>query len=227
MHSTNQVLSERPETGQTPQGILRWAYQTFGDKVTIASSFGLEDVMLIDLAAGIFEKPDVFYLDTDLLFHETYQTIAAITARFSLNLRRVSPQLSLDEQAEEYGEELWARDPNRCCSLRKVEPLNRALEGYQAWVTGVRREQSPTRAMAEAVEWDDKHGLVKVNPLVLLSTEDVGNWVRGRDVPYNPLHDVGFPSIGCMPCTRAVKPGEDPRAGRWAGFNKLECGLHT
>lgn len=226
MNLSRQVNSQ-PQTGQSPQDILRWAYETFGDSVTIASSFGLEDVMLIDMASRLYERPDVFYLDTDLLFHETYQTVQAMSERYELNLRRVSPALSLARQAEQWGEELWAQDPNQCCNIRKVEPLSRALVGYKAWITGVRREQSPTRATVEAVEWDDKHGLIKINPLVLVNTGDVWHWVRQHQIPYNALHDQGYPSIGCMPCTRAVKPGEDPRAGRWAGFNKLECGLHT
>lgn len=227
MNPVNRVLPSEPTTGQPPEEILRWAFQAFGDKVTMASSFGLEDVAMIDMASRVYHQPDVFFLDTDLLFHETYQTVKAIEERYAVNLRRIRPQFSLQEQADQYGEELWARDPNQCCDLRKVRPLAAALEGYEAWITGVRREQSPTRANAQAVEWDEKHGLVKINPLVLLTSDDVWDWVRENDVPYNPLHDQGFPSIGCMPCTRAVKPGEDPRAGRWAGFNKQECGLHT
>ncbi len=225
MNLSRQVKSQ-PQTGRSPEDILRWAYETFGGTVTIASSFGLEDVMLIDMASRLYERPDVFYLDTDLLFHQTYQTIHAMRERYALNLRRVSPEISLARQAEQRGEELWAQDPNQCCHIRKVEPLTRALNGYKAWITGVRREQSPTRATAEAVEWDNKHGLFKINPLVLLNTDDVWHWVRKHQVPYNALHDQGYPSIGCMPCTRAIKPGEDARAGRWAGFNKLECGLH-
>jgi phosphoadenosine phosphosulfate reductase len=227
MSSVNRFLDHAPHAGAAPQDILRWAYAEFGEKVTIASSFGVEDVALIHMASQIFDKPDVFFLDTDLLFQETYLTAKAVAARYAIKLRRIHAQLSLADQAGAYGEELWARDPNRCCNLRKVEPLNRALQGYQAWITGVRREQSPTRANAQAVEWDAKHGLIKINPLVVLTTSEVWDWVRGHDVPYNTLHDHGFPSIGCMPCTRPVKPDEDQRAGRWAGFNKLECGLHT
>ncbi|MCY0878360.1 MAG: phosphoadenylyl-sulfate reductase [Firmicutes bacterium] len=213
-------------TGQSPLAILTWAYEQFGSRVTLASSFGLEDVALIDMASRIVPEPDVFMLDTDLLFHETYATMRAVESRYRLKFRRIRPDLSLQAQAEQYGEELWARDPNLCCQLRKVIPLNRALAGYAAWITGIRREQSPTRAHARAVEWDQTHSLVKVNPLVLWSTEEVWQWVREHQVPYNPLHDQGFPSIGCMPCTRAIKPGEDLRAGRWSGFDKKECGLH-
>ncbi len=213
-------------TGQSPTAILEWTYDAFGREVTLASSFGLEDVMLIDLASRINPHPDVFFLDTGLLFHETYLTVEAVKARYPIELRTIRPALSLDQQAQAYGEDLWARTPDVCCNIRKVAPLTEALSGYRAWITGVRREQSPTRAAAQAVEWDDKHGLVKINPLVMLTVDEVWNWVAKHEVPYNPMHDNGFPSIGCMPCTRAVKPGEDPRAGRWAGFNKQECGLH-
>ena len=228
MTVADRVAEGQKLTGESPDRILAWAYENFGvEGVTIASSFGVEDVMLIDLASRLVDHPDVFFLDTDLLFHETYQTVAAISARYPIHLRRISPALNLAEQAERHGEDLWARNPYACCGIRKVEPLHRAIKGYQAWVTGVRREQSPTRANAEAVEWDQKHGLVKINPLVLLSTDEVWDYVKDHEVPYNTLHDQGFPSIGCMPCTRAVQPGEDPRAGRWAGFDKKECGLHT
>lgn len=213
-------------TGQSPTEILKWAYAAFGSEVTLASSFGLEDVMLIDLASRINPRPDVFFLDTELLFTETYQTVEAVIARYPIDLRTIRPGLSLDQQAQEHGEDLWARTPDACCNIRKVAPLNEALSGYRAWITGVRREQSPTRAAAQAVEWDAKHGLVKINPLVTLTVDEVWDWVKEHDVPYNPMHGQGFPSIGCMPCTRAVKAGEDPRAGRWAGFNKQECGLH-
>lgn len=226
MHLMERVAEAKHLTGQTPEHIVGWALKTFGQGVTIASSFGVEDVMLIDLASRLTPHPDVFFLDTDLLFHETYQTVEAIEARYPIRLRRIRPELSLRRQAEQFGEALWAREPDACCNLRKVKPLNRALIGYHAWVTGVRREQSPTRAHAEAVEWDAKHNLVKINPLVMLTIDEVWDYVKTHEVPYNPLHDMGFPSIGCMPCTRAVKSGEDPRAGRWSGFDKQECGLH-
>ena len=227
MTPTNRVVDQAEAlTGESPDVILKWAYEPFGDAVTIASSFSLEDVMLIAMASSLYSHPDVFFLDTDLLFHETYQTAQKVQDRYPIRLRRISPALSLGEQVEAHGEELWAKNPDLCCSIRKVQPLNQALNGYEAWITGVRREQSPTRAGAMAVEWDQKHGLVKVNPLVLLKTDEVWDWVKSHDVPYNPLHEEGYPSIGCMPCTRPVKPGEDPRAGRWAGFDKKECGLH-
>lgn len=226
MNVMDRVAEAKHLTGAPPERILTWAFENFGDSVTIASSFGVEDVMLIDMATRITATPDVFFLDTDLLFHETYQTVDAMEARYPIRLRRIRPELSLGQQAEQFGEALWSRTPDACCHIRKVQPLNRALAGYQAWVTGVRREQSPTRAHAEAVEWDAQHKVVKINPLVMLTQDEVWAYVKSHQVPYNSLHDRGFPSIGCMPCTRAVKPGEDPRAGRWSGFEKKECGLH-
>ena len=213
-------------TGKSAETILKWALNTFPGRVTMASSFGLEDVVLIDQVTDLVSSPDVFFLDTGLLFAETYQTLGAIESRYGFKVRCIEPELTVDEQNERYGTKLWARDPDACCGLRKVAPLKRALLNYSAWITGIRREQSATRAQAQAVEWDQAHGLVKINPLVLWSTEEVWTWIRERGVPYNPLHDQGYPSIGCAPCTRPVQPGDDPRAGRWSGFDKKECGLH-
>lgn len=143
-----------------------------------------------------------------------------------MRIIRVEPVVSLDEQAAAYGPALWSREPDRCCALRKVEPLRRFLQGYRAWITGLRRQQSPTRAGTRPVEWDQRFGLVKVNPLFRWSRDEVWRYIRDHDVPYNPLHDRGYPSIGCWPCTTPVAPGEDERAGRWRGFHKTECGLH-
>jgi phosphoadenosine phosphosulfate reductase len=211
----------------TPVELLKWAHETFGAQLTLASSFGLEDVVLIHLASQAYAPVDVFTLDTDLLFTETYALMDTIEARFPVRLRRIRPALTLAQQAEAHGPALWRRDPDRCCFLRKVEPLERALEGYTAWITGVRREQAPTRANAEPLEWDRRWERVKLNPLAYWTTDAVWAYLRTHDLPYNPLHDQGYPSIGCWPCTRAVKPGEDPRAGRWSGFAKTECGLHA
>ncbi len=210
-----------------PREIVAAALDLFGDRITIASSFGLEDVALIHMATSVAKGPiDVFCLDTEVLFPETYALMNRFSESYAIRLRRVVPEFSLAQQIERYGEELWARDPDQCCKLRKVEPLGRALQGYDAWVTGLRRAQGPTRQNAKAVEPDARHGLTKVNPLVRWSDEQLWAYVRAEEVPYNPLHERGYPSIGCIHCTRAVSPGEDPRAGRWAGFAKTECGLH-
>ncbi|MCG0238778.1 MAG: phosphoadenylyl-sulfate reductase [Firmicutes bacterium] len=213
--------------GKSPHEVLRWALGAFPpDRIAIACSFGAEDVVIVHMAAQILPGVRVFYLDTDLLFPETYATRDRVAARYPIRLEQVRPALSLEEQARRYGDDLWARDPDLCCSLRKVEPLRGVLAGLWAWITGIRREQSPTRAHAREVEWDKKFGLVKVNPLVRWTWEEVWGYIRGNEIPYNPLHDRNYPSIGCIHCTRPVKPGEHFRAGRWAGFQKTECGLH-
>ncbi|ATY83730.1 phosphoadenylyl-sulfate reductase [Kyrpidia spormannii] len=212
--------------GCPPEEILEWALERFSPRIALACSFGVEDVVLVDMATRILPHVQIFYLDTGLLFPETYEVRDRVVDRYRPNLRRVTPQLDLRQQAAEYGEALWTRDPNTCCRLRKVEPLRDVLAEQDAWVTGIRREQSPTRAGAKVVEVDRKFGLIKVNPLAGWDSRQVWNYVHTHEVPYNSLHDRGYPSIGCAPCTRPVRPGEDPRAGRWAGFDKTECGLH-
>jgi phosphoadenosine phosphosulfate reductase len=212
--------------GKTPQEIIRWAVDTFGDGLALACSFGAEDVALVDMLVKIDPKAKIFYLDTDVLFKETYDVRDRIIERYQPNLIRYSPKLTLEEQAAQHGEALWSVDPNACCNIRKVEPLERALKPLDAWITGIRRDQAPTRANAKVVEADVRFGLVKVNPLAAWTNEQVWQYIKENDVPYNVLHDQGYPSIGCTHCTRPVKPGEDPRAGRWAGFQKTECGLH-
>lgn len=213
--------------GQAPEEILRWAFSQFGpEEITLACSFGAEDVALVDMIARLRPRTKVFYLDTGLLFPETYVLIDQITQRYDLRFERYTPLLTLEEQVAAHGDGLWSRNPDQCCGIRKVEPLERALKGHGAWITGIRREQSPTRANAKPVTWDGKFGLVKVNPLVTWKERDLWAYITHHGVPYNPLHDQGYPSIGCTHCTRPVKPGEDPRAGRWSGFQKTECGLH-
>ncbi|MBR8660111.1 phosphoadenylyl-sulfate reductase [Brevibacillus sp. NL20B1] len=209
-----------------PEDALAWAVEQFGDRVALASSFGAEDVVLIDMLHKLAPATPVFYLDTGLHFAETYGVRDRLRERYGIEFIRVLPKLTLVEQAEQYGDNLWEREPNLCCQLRKVEPLGDFLAGYDAWITGIRRQQAPTRAGAKKAEWDEKFQLVKVNPLADWSHEQVWQYIREHDVPYNPLHDRNYPSIGCRVCTRPVRPGEDLRAGRWSGFAKTECGLH-
>jgi phosphoadenosine phosphosulfate reductase len=174
-------------------------------------------------------RTPLFYLDTDFLFPETYELRDRIVQQYGLapaQVIQVKSRLTPEQQAAEYGEALWVRDPDRCCELRKVEPLIRILGGYRAWITGIRRDQAPTRAQARVIEWDQKFGLVKVNPLAAWTTADVWTYIKANGVPYNPLHDRHYPSIGCTHCTAPVLPGEDPRSGRWKNFGKTECGLH-
>lgn len=209
-----------------PIDILKWGVKRFGNRrIVLACSFGLEDIVLVDMLTRINPDVDIFYLDTDLLFKETYATRDALAKRYNRSFIRVSG-LSLEEQNKTWGPKLWKRDPHQCCSLRKVQPLKTTLQKYHAWITGIRREQAPTRAHAEVIEKDRMFGLVKLNPLAFWTQEEVWAYVRQHSIPYNPLHDRNYPSIGCHPCTRPVSSGEDPRSGRWAGLNKTECGLH-
>jgi phosphoadenosine phosphosulfate reductase len=207
--------------------LVDFGLQRFSPRIAIASSFGAEDVVLIDLAAQI--RPDfrVFTLDTDFLFPETYALIDDLERRHHIKVERTRPRLTPEEQAQEFGAALWSREPDQCCNIRKVEPLTKKLSDLDAWITGIRRDQAPTRANARKLDWDAKFGLVKINPLADWTWEQVWDYIRSHQVPYNPLHDQSYPSIGCTYCTRPVQAGEDPRAGRWTGFQKTECGLHA
>jgi len=209
-----------------PEQALRWGLARFGQSMAIASSFGAEDVVLIDVASRLGLPYRVFTLDTDFLFPETYTLIEVIEMRYGIKVERTRPELTPEAQAEKFGAALWASRPDQCCNIRKVEPLKKYLAGLEAWVTGVRRDQAPTRASTKKLEWDARFGLVKINPLADWTWTQVWDYIKSHDVPYNPLHDQNYPSIGCTYCTRPVQPGEDPRAGRWSGFTKIECGLH-
>lgn len=214
---------------QQPQDVLREAIKRYAPKIVLACSFGAEDVVLVDMVHRVDPSIPLFYLDTDFLFPETYATRDRIIQQYALKPAQVIQVQSLltpDQQTAQYGPALWSTEPDRCCQLRKVEPLTRVLKGYDAWITGIRRDQSPTRANAGLIEWDSKFQLVKVNPLARWTWADVWTYIKVYEVPYNPLHDQNYPSIGCTYCTEPVAPGEDPRAGRWKTFTKTECGLH-
>lgn len=220
--------SDSFETRQ-PQDVLAAAIERYGGKIVVACSFGAEDVVLVDMFHRINPSVPLFYLDTDFLFPETYATRDRVIEKYGLQSAQVIQVKSLlapEVQAESYGEALWERDPDRCCQLRKVEPLTRVLSGYDAWITGIRRDQAPSRANAGLIEWDQRFELVKVNPLARWTLADVWTYIKVYEVPYNPLHDQNYPSIGCTYCTAPVARGDDPRAGRWKNFVKTECGLH-
>src|SRR5690554_2483888 len=210
---------------ESPEAIIAYAAQRF-QSLTLACSFGAEDVVLVDMLHKISPKTDIFYLDTDFYFQETYETRDRLAERYGIQFVQVKPKLTPEEQAEAHGDELWKREPNACCNIRKVDPLINILGQYDAWITGVRRDQAPTRANTKKVEYDYKFGLMMFNPIASWTTEDVWDYIRANNIIYNPLHDQNYPSIGCHYCTRQVMPGEDPRAGRWADSEKTECGLH-
>jgi len=220
-------LTQAEAERSSASDLVSFALERFGPGIAIASSFGAEDVVLIHLAAQARRGFRVFTLDTDFLFPETYALIDDIERRYQIKVERTRPRLSPEEQAAAFGDALWSRQPDQCCNLRKVEPLTHKLSELDAWVTGIRRDQSPTRASARKLEWDAKFGLIKFNPLADWKWGEVWDHIRLHDVPYNPLHNQGYPSIGCTYCTRQVRPGEDLRAGRWSGFAKTECGLHV
>ncbi|HEY8486605.1 MAG TPA: phosphoadenylyl-sulfate reductase [Limnochordales bacterium] len=221
-------LADRMEREQWPaEAIVGWAVGTFGEQACLACSFGVEDMVLLHMASALLPGMHVFYLDTGLLFEETYRLVQEVQGRYPIRLLPVRPALSLPQQARRLHPRLWEVAPDLCCHLRKVQPLEQFLRGYRAWITGIRREQSPTRAGARPVEWDQRFALVKVNPLVGWSWQQVWAYVRRHRVPHNPLHHQGYPSLGCRPCTSPVEPGEHARAGRWRGHEKTECGLHV
>ena len=211
--------------GASAHEVVAWAVQTFGDDVCVASS--MQDAVLLDLVARVRPGVAVVFLDTGYHFAETIGTRDAAAAAYPIRLLTVTPLQTVAEQDAELGARLHERDPNRCCALRKVEPLERALAPFSAWVTGLRRVDAPTRRDISVVEWDARRSMVKVNPLAAWTDDDLYGYVEEHGVLVNPLLQLGYPSIGCEPCTRPVAAGEDPRSGRWAGVAKTECGLHT
>lgn len=208
------------------QETVRWAVQQYPHGRVLASSFGAEDMVLIDMLTRVDRHPTIFYLDTGLLFPETYELIRRAEELYGFQAVQVATDLTLEEQTRQHGPALWSTAPNQCCHIRKVLPLKNYLKDQNAWITGIRREQTPFRKNSPVVGIDNNHGLVKINPLAAWTQKDVFRYLVKHNVPYNPLHDMGYPSIGCVPCTQAVNPGDDPRAGRWAGQEKTECGLH-
>ncbi len=213
--------------GKDPREILRWAVDTFHPDLSMACSFGgISGMVLLDMMMKINSQVEVFYLDTDYLFPESYDLVKRASERYGFTPSAYKSLITPEEQAAQHGAELWTSDPNLCCALRKVEPNKRAMEGKRAWITGIRRDQTKNRANVDLVEWDTQFDLVKINALASWDDRQVWGYIFEHDVPYNPLHDRGYPSIGCTNCTKAVNPGDDPRSGRWADFDKDECGLH-
>ncbi|GAA4551119.1 phosphoadenylyl-sulfate reductase [Amycolatopsis samaneae] len=209
----------------TADEALRWTAETFGDDFIVASN--MQDAVLIDLATRVKSDVDVLFLETGYHFAETLGTRDAVQTVYpGVKIVNAQAEQSVAEQDAEYGPKLHDRDPNQCCHLRKVVPLRETLSNYSAWVTGVRRVDAPTRANTPIVTWDERNGLVKVNPIAAWTDEEFTGYIREHGILENPLVSIGYLSIGCAPCTAKVAPGQDPRSGRWAGQSKTECGLH-
>jgi phosphoadenosine phosphosulfate reductase len=204
---------------------IAWAIESFHSRLRFAVSFQTTSSVIIDIAHRLDPSSRFFYLDTELLFPQTYRTRDALAHHYGIEFERFS-SISLGEQERLYGANLWRRDPDDCCGIRKVEAMREALDGAECWVSGIRRVDSETRAGAAKFGWDRRFGLWKLNPLADWDEKQVWNHIKEHRVPYNPLHDQGYPSIGCVPCTSKPAAGEDPRSGRWAGSNRTECGLN-
>ena len=213
--------------GKPAEEILRWAVATFYPKLTMATAFGPEGNCIIHMLAGIEPRVRIFNLDTGYQFKETLRLRERIKERYSIEVEYIRPELTVAEYEQKHGQPLYTKDPNQCCFDRKVLPLRRAVVGYRSWISAIRKDQTSDRGKADVVQWDPKFSLVKVNPLLSWTKKDVWSFILKHQVPYNPLHDAGYPSIGCEPCTEPVEEGEDERAGRWKGQAKKECGLHV
>ncbi|MDN5604970.1 MAG: phosphoadenylyl-sulfate reductase [Kocuria sp.] len=216
---------DRLDWEASAEEVIRWVAENF-ETSDVAVACSMADAVLPALVAEHLPGVDVLFLDTGYHFPETMGTRDLVQESLDVNIVDLKPELTVEEQDREYGKDLFASDPTACCRMRKVEPLNKALAGYKLWFTGVRRDEAPTRTNTPLVAWDDSHGLVKANPMATWSFDDLVDYANENSVPVNMLLTNGYPSIGCQPCTRPVAEGEDPRAGRWAGQSKTECGIH-
>ena len=221
-----QAASERLESAE-PAEILKWAVERFAPRFTMATAFGPEGMTIIHMLSEIAPETPIFNLDTGYQFHETLDLRERVKQRYGMEVELKRPALSVAEYEAANGGPVYKSDPNKCCFDRKLSVLHEAAKGQYAWASAIRRDQSPDRAKAPIVGWDRKFHLVKVSPLANWTKQKVWGLINEKDIPYNPLHDQGFPSVGCQPCTRATLDGEDERAGRWSGFKKTECGLHS
>jgi phosphoadenosine phosphosulfate reductase len=213
--------------GQAPEAILKWAVAHFFPRLTMGTAFGPEGNCIIHMLADIEPRVRIFNLETGYQFPETLEVRERIKRRYGIEVEFILPEMTVPEYEAEHGGPLYVIRPDQCCYDRKIEPLRRAIVGYDAWISAIRKEQTVDRAKASVVEWDAKFELVKINPLLGWTKKDVWNFVLKHDIPYNPLHDRGYPSVGCWPCTASVGEGEDDRSGRWRGTGKKECGLHV
>jgi phosphoadenosine phosphosulfate reductase len=228
-HAELQALEReaRALESASPEEILRWAVDRYGRRLAMATAFGPEGMVLIHMLAEVAPETRIFNLETGYQFQETLQLRERVAQRYGISVELRKPELTVQQYEAQHGGPLYERDPGQCCFDRKIRVLREAIRGLDAWISGIRRDQSRDRASAPAVGWDHKFHLVKVNPLVNWTKQQVWKLITDHDIPYNPLHDQGYTSIGCWPCTRAVLTGEDDRAGRWSGTAKTECGLHS
>jgi phosphoadenosine phosphosulfate reductase len=232
LYPTPELLAELAEQSQrletaTPEEILAWAIETYKDRFTMATAFGPEGMTILEMLSHISPKTWVFNLDTGYQFVETLQLRDRVAELYGIEVELLRPELSVEQYEQINGGPVYKNEPNRCCNDRKIVVLRGAARGMHAWASAIRRDQSPDRAIAPIVGWDKKFHLVKVSPLANWTKKQVWDRIVKRSIPYNPLHDSGYTSIGCWPCTKAVSFGEDERAGRWSGTGKTECGLHT
>lgn len=226
LHTIDEL--NRRFAGAAAEDVIAWAAAAHPGRLALSCSFGgASGMVLLDLALRIDPSIAVLYIDTGFLFPETHATVQAVRERYGIAPRAVGPAVSVQQQEQVYGPALWGTDPDRCCALRKVQPMHAALTDFSAYLTGLRRDQASTRRETPIVQWDAKFGLLKLNPLATWTEDAVWAYIVAHHLPYNPLHDQGYPSIGCTHCTRPVAPGDDPRSGRWSGSDKIECGLHT
>jgi len=207
------------------EDVLRWAFEEFGERLCLSCSWQKQSSVLVHMVSGLGLDIDIVELDTHLFFRESYETRERLVERYGLELIRPDV-ITVAEQHTREGPNLWEADPDRCCHIRKVQPLIDALERYGAWISGIRRDQSPSRAGTPKVVWSERYGVFKIHPLADWGDRAVWRYIVENDIPYNPLHDTGYRSIGCIPCTRPTRADEEERAGRWAGSDKLECGIH-
>jgi phosphoadenosine phosphosulfate reductase len=209
-----------------PQEVLRWAAETYGNRLVVVTSFQPTGIITMHMLSEIAPETPVLTLDTGLLFPETYKLMDELGRRLNLNLTRIKPSMTVEEQVVQYGDALWSENPNKCCNLRKVMPLAKALVGYDAWISGLRRDQSRQRVTTPVITWDERHLCVKLSPFATWSDDMVWAYIHAHELPYNELHDRGYPSIGCWPCTAAVEGDTYTRSGRWVNRDKIECGIH-
>ena len=221
------LLWTEPQAEQmTAEQLILASYERFGDRLCLTCSWQKQSSVLVHIVAELGLDIDVIELDTHLFFRESYETRDKLVERYGLALQR-PPLITVAEQHRREGPNLWETDPDRCCHVRKVEPLLQALEPYEAWISGIRRDQSPSRATTPKVQWSERYAVWKVNPLADWDEKRVWAYITVNEIPFNPLHESGYRSIGCICCTRPTAPDEEERAGRWAGSDKLECGIHS